>query len=440
MAPPFEAFWARGGGLATFGPPISPPRTTGGRLRQTFLAVEMVQEEGERVRLAPLGWDLGLAEPAVPPFDGRTDGYDSETGHTVYAGFRELYERLGGREVVGGPISEVGFRGGQIIQFFENLAMYRAESASPAAARLVPLGLSYRPPAQAAAVVAESVILPGLIRERPFTSFVTEHGGETLFGQPLSAPYLAEDGALEQVYERAVLYSPDGSRRETALRPLGSELGPGSRAVPPSEESGAIFFEETGHNVLWAFADFYRAHDGQNLLGLPVEEAVLEDARMVQRFENGILTYDFDLPPALAVQLAPLGRGYLAAHPPPTAEVPASDLSSDRLPAEDGQELVVEAALGESVVDPGDGQTILVKVTRSDGAPVSGASVVLQLRSSEGTTEKTLAPTDKDGVTSGNWRLADAAAGEIVNVEARATRRAASGGVTLQYAYAYPPG
>lgn len=441
VAPEFRESWSHGGGLATYGPPISTPRREAGRVRQTFLAVEMVYQEsasGGEVNLAPLGWALGLAEPAEPPIDGQGETYDSETGHTVYTGFEGLYDKLGGKAVVGGPISEVVFRDGQIVQYFENLGLYRPENASPAEARLIALGLTYRPPAGSFGLDTESVLLSGLIRERPFASFLAPHGGEALFGQPLTDPYLAEDGALEQVYERAVVYSPDGSEQGAALRPIGSWLGPAAESVPPAEAPGTIYFDETGHNVQWAFADFYRAHAGRRLFGLPLGESSLQGEVMVQRFENAVLTYRFDLPPALAVQLAPMGQAYLASRPAPIAEaVSPADVA---LPAAEGaeQDLQLAAALGAAVLAPGDEQTITLRVTRSDGSPVEGVPVVLEWIGRRSERKKTLVATDEDGRTSWSWRDSDASPGEIVNVLAGAKQGEAHGAALLQYAYGFP--
>lgn len=441
VAPEFEDFWSRGGGLATYGPPISAPRRISGDLHQTFLAVELVLEQGapgDAVRLAPLGWELGLAEPAVPPIGGQDNAYDSDTGHTVYAGFAGLVQRLGGKEIVGGPISEVVFRDGQIVQYFENLGLVRPENASPAEARLIALGLIYHPPADSFGLDTESVVLTGSIRQRPFASFLEPYGGETLFGQPLTDPYLAEDGALEQVYERAVVFSSDGSRRNAALRPIGSRLGPAAEPVARVKEAGAAYFDETGHNVMWAFADFYRAHDGRRLFGLPLEEASLQGEVMSQRFENAVLRYRFDLPAELAVQMAPLGRSYLASRPAPTAA--AGNPAAVAIGADDGaqQDLQLEAALGQAVLAAGDEQTILVRVTRSDGSPVAGASVVVQWLAGEREREKALPATDEDGRSSSTWRDADAAPGEIVNVLTTARQGSDYGVALLQYAYGFP--
>jgi len=436
VAEPLRAFWERGGGLATYGPPISLPWREGTRLHQTFLAAEIVHEDTdgqETVRLAPLGWELGLGEPPVPPIDGQTSGYFARTGHNLYAGFASLYRQLGGEAVVGAPISEVAFRDGQIVQYFENLGFYRPENASPADTRLVALGLTTRPPADSFGLDPESFVLPGPIHARPFASFLERFGGEALFGQPLTAPYLAEDGALEQVYERAVVYSADGSSAGAALRPLGRARGPAAEAAPPSAEPGSRYFEETGHNVRWAFADFYEARDGRSWLGLPLEEAVLDGDRFVQRFENGVLEYRFDLPPELAVQLVALGREYLLEHPAPTAD-PAAEAVASRRPGS----LTLEAALARAVLRPGQAQVLSVRVTTAQGEPVAGATVTLRWIGAQREREYELPPTDGDGRTALEWEDPSALPGEIITVVVSARGDQGLGGALLQYASAYP--
>jgi len=441
VAPEFESFWRRRGGLATFGPPISAARREGRRLHQTFLAAEMIQEvSGGRnvIRLAPLGWELGLAEPPVPPIDGQDGAYFPETGHTIYAGFASLYSELGGKSVAGAPLTEVAFRDGQIVQYFENIGLYRPENASPADSRLVALGLSARPPADSFGLEPEAFVLPGLIRQRPFAEFLEAYGGEALFGQPLTGPYLADDGALQQVYERAVVFSPDGSIRRAAFRALGSELGPAAAPAPASHEQGATYFEETGHNVMWAFADFYRGNDGRRLLGLPLEEAALQPDRFTQRFENGVLEYRYDLPPSLAVQLSPLGRPYLVRHPPPTEQPEDAGVvvSAAAGPAR-SQALQLQASLAEVVLRPGQRQGVAIHVSRSDGQAVEGASVMLRWIGRERERQERLPETDTEGRTEWTWTDVEPAPGEIVNVILQAAADGASGSALLQYAYGF---
>lgn len=443
-APEFASFWSDGGGLATYGPPISPPRRVGGVLQQTFLAVEMVLDPDDRparIRLAPLGWDLGLAEPAVPPTHASGASYFQETGHTLYPGFAQLFKDLGGEAVVGAPITEVSFRDGQIIQFFENLGMTRPENASPAETRLVALGLAARPGSIGFGLDSQVVTATGIVRQRPFAAFLEPLGGEALFGQPLTGPYLAEDGALEQVYERAVIFSPDGSAVQAGFRPLGAWMGPAQEAAPPSEEDESLYFESTGHNVTWAFADFYRDQNGEVVLGLPLDEMVLDKDRMRQRFENGVLEYRFDLPPDLALQLAASGRAYLADHPPPTAEPSPAEVEEEPLPTNQGLagSLRIGSTLGSKIIVPGKPQTIRVTVVDSDGAPVQGASVTVRILRRSQDRRANLPDTNSEGETRLLWTDLDPLAGEVVSVIVQAVEGDRAVESILQYAYGFGP-
>lgn len=444
VAPVFADFWSSGGGLSTFGPPIASPRRLDGTLRQTFLTVEMIHDPDDRetpVRLAPLGWELGLAEPPVPPLEGQTSDYFPATGHTLYAGFAQLFDDLGGEAVAGAPITEVAFRDGRIIQYFENLGLTRPENASPADTRLVALGLAAHPTSPGFGVDPQVPNLGERVRERPFARFLEPLGGEARFGQPLSDPYIAGDGAVEQIYERAVIYSPDGSVRQAAFRPIGAGLGPPADPVPATEEDGSLYFDETGHNVAWAFADFYRRESGEVVLGLPLEEAVLEANGMRQRFENGILMYLFDLPPDLSVQLAALGRAYLAEHPPPTAE-PTLAPSVEEPPADEASAtgaVHVRAELDSAIILPGESQVLRVFVTREDGTPVEGSDVILRIVGRTADRRESLPETDSEGATEFTWRDSDPVPGEIVTLIVRAAAGGQAGETFVQYAHGFAP-
>lgn len=439
--PEFETFWRAGGALATFGPPISASRRQGGSLRQAFLAVEMIADE-DGVRLAPLGLELGLAEPPVAPIPGQQEAYFEATGHSLYAGFAVLHERLGGAAVIGAPISEAAFREGQIVQYFENAGMYRAESSSPSDARLMALGLTARPPADSFGLDPESLVLRGRVRQRPFGAYLQAFGGEAIVGQPLTEPYTAADGALEQVYERVVVFSPDGSSRGAGLRPLGAGMGPPDEPATRAVEPGSLFFKDTGHNVRWAFADFYRQRDGRQLLGLPLEEALLRDDALSQRFEKGMLVYHFDLPLHLAVQLAPLGRAHLEANPAPTAVLPPVGPTSAATPASGGaaEDLVVEAILAYPIVPPDEEQELQVRVLRADGEALENAVVSVRLDGASATRQVRLPSTDDEGRTGWRWTDDPATPGEIVTVVVDVRLDGASGTFRLAYAHGFPSG
>ncbi len=436
----FESAWRRGGGLATFGPPIAAARRVDGELRQPFLAVEMIEGD-DGVRLAPLGRELGLAEPPVPPIPGQQHAYFEETGHTLYAGFAVLYNEMGGAEQLGPPISEAAFREGQIVQYFENAGLYRPENASPSETRLMALGLTARPPADSFGLDPESLVLRGRVRQRPFGAFVAILGGEALLGQPVSEPYRADDGSLEQVYERVVVASPDGSAARAELRPIAAALGPPGPTATPSQESGSLYFRETGHNVRWAFAEFYRTHRGETLLGDPLEEAELRGEILTQRFENAILTYRFDLPSALAVQLAPLGPDYLAMRPvPATSEAPLLEAGPPATLQPEGPlpALVVIASVDSSVLQPQEQQTLTVSVVDSNGEPLARAQVTLELIGAIGTRHVRLPATDTRGETAWSWRDDDAQPGELVILSVEARLGESIGAARLVYAHGFP--
>jgi hypothetical protein len=379
IAPEFSAFWENAGGLATFGPPLEPAERRGGVLTQTFLGVQFTyhpDDKDQPIRLAPLGVELGLAEPATPPIDGQSGQYFPATGHTLYTGFAPLFGALGGLKVVGAPISEVRFQSGKITQYFENLGMVRPENASPSDVRLLPLGLALQPGESAFGMEVDQVVLPDIVRERPFAQALERHGGEAVLGQPLTDPYVAEDGDLEQVYERAIVHAERPGSRTVRFRPAGLDLWSASPPVAESKEDGTLYVRATGHNILYAFADFYREHDGAALLGDPLEEVRVEGNGLAQRFENGELVYRYDLPPELAVQLAPIGQRYRTAHPAPSPSVasqPTATVTAEAPRASSsGEAIRLEVTLGHAVVHPDAAQEISVRVTAADGKPIEG--------------------------------------------------------------------
>lgn len=444
IAPEFKSLWEKAGGLATLGPPLELARREAGVVRQTFLAVQLTYDKRDRerpIRFAPLGLELGLAEPAEPLQDQRNGRYFLETGHTLYAGFAPFFDALGGLEVVGPPITEVHFRNGRITQYFENLGMVRTENASPSEVRLVALGLAAMPGGSAFGQDVDSVLLPGTVLRRPFSKALEAFGGEATLGQPLSDPYVAEDGALEQVYERVVVFGEDPSSKDVRFRPIGLQSGAVAPAVPQSDEAGSIYVESTGHNIQWAFADFYRVNRGRVLLGAPLEEARLEGTRLLQTFENGELVYDYDLPPDLAVQLAPLGETYQAGHPAastsPTVGPPPAPTDA-ALPSAPSGDLFVQVTLGKLVVTSSEIQAVTVRLLDSDGAPIAGVPPRIVWYAAEVSGSEDAPPTDEEGRTTLALQV-EGRPFEIITVFVIARLDGRRGGALVQYAIGWMP-
>jgi hypothetical protein len=245
-------------------------------------------------------------------------------------------------------------------------------------------------------------------------------GGESVIGPPLTAPYLAADGSLEQVYERAVLYSPAEAPSEIHLRALGSALGPPDPAVLDAAAEFQLYASQTGHNIAWAFAGFYASSGGAPVWGFPLEEARLLDDLLRQRYDNVILEYHFDLPPLLAVQLAPLGREYFHRLPPELVRGtgPPSVLPTpSSLPAQpEGYRVTVEVAF--PILLLGGVQEITVRIESADGIPIPGMIPLLLIHTAHQELYPAMPPTDSAGVSTAAVPLTDLQPGEIVNVEA----------------------
>lgn len=409
---PLLGFWERQGGAAVFGAPLEPARAEGGVQSQLFLNVELALGPDGVVRATPLGRRLGLAEPPVPPPAGPAARYFPATGHTLYTGFAAAYARLGGEAFAGAPIGEVRFGEGRIVQVFENLGLYREEAAAPSDVRLLALGVAASSPADVGAHVRRGAVLPPGLQARPFAPFLDRYGGEALFGRPLTEPYLTEEGDLEQVFERAVLYAPPEAPGQARLRPLGLLLGPAQPAVPPGPEPGDLYFTSTGHTVRWAFAAFYRLHDGERLLGLPLEEAEMLDGVLRQRFENAWLEFRFELPSPLAVQFAPLGLDYAPAGP----VVPLPSPTPGARGGGTG-EIVVRTWVEAPILPAGAAQRVTVEVLAPDGRPWPGLVPLVRVQTPRAAFFADVPPTGADGRTEFTLRIEDLRPGEIVNYE-----------------------
>ena len=128
----FADAWWRFGGLPIVGYPVSEPFERDGMLVQHFERVVMewhTQHAGSRyeVQLELLGNRLAADrdEPAFAALDSNPLPADDpalwfpETGHTLENAFQEFWERYGGLQVFGYPISQELQEDGRNVQYFE---------------------------------------------------------------------------------------------------------------------------------------------------------------------------------------------------------------------------------------------------------------------------------------------------------------------------------
>jgi hypothetical protein len=108
VADAFLAFWEKNGGLPIFGYPLTAAQPitdqTGPGIVQTFERARMEQRGAGPVTLARLGLAVHPPDPAAAPIKGAR--YFPETGHNLNGGFREFWEKNGGRAIFGYPLSE----------------------------------------------------------------------------------------------------------------------------------------------------------------------------------------------------------------------------------------------------------------------------------------------------------------------------------------------
>lgn len=151
---PIFRYWRALGGEARFGPPLGPAHETAAGISQSFRNARIglrhnLADTAYYVQPAPLGAQAaaGLAyggAAALAPVETAPAGrLFPETGHSLFGAFLDTWERGGGLEVFGLPLSEE-FRGpaadGSVrtLQYFERAVFgYYPEDGS---VRLEPLG------------------------------------------------------------------------------------------------------------------------------------------------------------------------------------------------------------------------------------------------------------------------------------------------------------
>jgi hypothetical protein len=370
--PAFTEFYETLGGQEVLGPAISPVLSPAG-LRSQYVEAGLMQYDPEappsdRHRMAPLGVDLGVAEPPVP--DPGDPAVRYLNGHVIYPEFVPFYERLGGAQFVGRPLTEARHNPerGRIEQYFENLGLYRLDQDDPGAVRLMAYG-AYSCD-QRCRYPAISNSIPGLMPflPEPFEAKAALLGLEVL-GRTLTEPHLAEDGKFEVIFENLVLVIDpptgpaakdrymhrvllpqvvaQGDTLEQAgmgaqvpalvwlpvvgngntivaeaqavnLRPIVTMLG--IMADPPGppregEAPGLMVFVpvegELGYYVPFNFHDWISRHGGFEFSGAPITHVSAPEAgRFRQCFTNLCLDFEPTAPERRQLGPAPLGAAY----------------------------------------------------------------------------------------------------------------------------------
>jgi hypothetical protein len=292
--PRFREFYEWMGGEQVLGPPISPKFSHEGTEYQytsTILMVFSAQAaSNQRLQFAPLGVDFGVAEPPMNP--------DAPNGHNIYSGFLAKYNQMGGARYVGLPITEVRYNPEKkrVEQYFENAGFYHLESDTSGEVFLIHYG-SWKC-AEACGFNSPEISKVGTLStgDTPFATAVSRlDPGFT--GYPLTEPYVAFDGMLEQIFENVVVVADPNNPGGIRLRPMLGMLG--------------VSVVNNGFSVPQYFQDYLSRNTGMDLSGPSISEyAELSSDVHRQCYTNLCLDYHTKAPADLKVRPAPLGYSY----------------------------------------------------------------------------------------------------------------------------------
>lgn len=147
-----------------------------------------------------------------------------------------------------------------------------------------------------------------------FLNYWLMEGGAALYGYPISQEF-TKDGVLVQYFERARFEYRAGSSRpwKVELTNVGRQVTDGRDFPPPAERSSTgdrVYYEQTGHTLRGAFAQFWQKSGGLPIFGYPISEEIQERGMTVQYFERA----RFELMPNGSIQLGRLGVELLDKH------------------------------------------------------------------------------------------------------------------------------
>jgi len=168
-----------------------------------------------------------------------------------------------------------------------------------------------------------------------FRDYWQAHGGLAQFGYPITEQFIEGSGTITsytvQYFERNrfELHPENQPPYNVLLGLLGRTVTAGHEGELPFQRTpammnpAALYFSETGHNLIGVFRDYWQAHGGLAIYGYPISEQFKEvsktdgKAYLVQYFERNRFEYHPELPDPYKVSLGLLGvqvlqqRGWL---------------------------------------------------------------------------------------------------------------------------------
>lgn len=249
----------------------------------------------------------------------------------------------------------------------------------------------------------------------PFLVFFDSHGGLSIFGYPITEPFV-KNGLLVQYFQHARFeWHPNNPKDfQVQLSLLGDMLGyAGQPAAGPVLSPNCQYFPETQHSVCGAFLTFFRQNGGLDVFGYPIGEWDKSRDRLVQPFQRARMEWYPEKPEGQKVQLTDLG---LQAFDYFREDNDRRDIARPVTVTQ----VSVRASVKLPVTGLDGAQTVYAVVTDQLSRPLPGAQVTVVVHLPGGDQVITLPLTDEKGRASANFTFQGARLGETVAIEASA--------------------
>ena len=392
----FQELYRILGGQAVLGPVISPKFSHQDSKYQYTAAALFVynplSQTGIQTKFASIGLELGIAD-YVPP--GKVPNQEL----TIYPGFQAYYNFLGGEGVVGSPITNVQYNNekGRLEQHFENLGFYQLDSDILGEVRLLHYGAwmcashcDFSPSQNSVVSLYKSTV-------EPFIEVINRLDSKFL-GRPITKPYIAPDGKIQQIFHNVVLVSATNNSGEFDLRPIPEMLG-----IPA--ESGII------HAIPEHFQKYIHENIGSELVGAAITTYTQQSQDVFRQcFRKLCLNYFPNKPQS--EQIAPVALGYLYRQ---RFYQESESFSPEIVP--EIQTYSITVWEDAPIVQPDTPQIVGVSITK-DGVPISDVDVFLLLKLPENITIKYFFPkTHENGTVSLTLNPIDAPHGTVISYD-----------------------
>jgi len=338
--PIFREFYSHLGGEERIGRAISGIYIDGSKTIQYLETCKLIYDSNamptQHFMLAPLGVEMGLREPSIPP--PKDPGYRYFDGHTIFPDFEPLYEDLGAK-VVGRPLTEArfNFAKNQYEQFYENFGFYRKEGE--AITHLMPYGLWACGGECSPTVKQSNAIMESYHQVDPiFSEFVEKYGAD-FTGFAISGAFMTQDGTWQQIFENLVLVSvnindPDSIYLLSLPEKLNLVIEP-TRPYSGDPENFFYTVQETeGYEIPNYFWDYISDHGGIGMFGPPIQHVSSMNHQVTRQcFTELCLLYDPNAVEGAQIRPEPLGYSYEylytnnISYPTPTTDINLSEIT-----------------------------------------------------------------------------------------------------------------